>query len=78
MNELPVDVKYMVYFLRRFLKVQLTNEDREIAYAAFRNFDTICLTDSTMVGDKSWKELKAQAMQSDYMKWKWVHVLDKE
>ena len=54
-NELPVDVKYMVYFLRRFLKVTLANEGREIDYAAFQNFDTICLTDTTMVGDKSWK-----------------------
>ena len=53
MNELPVDVKYMVYFIRRFLKVQLKG-DKEIDYAAFLTFDRLSLTDKTMVGGKPW------------------------
>ena len=62
MNECPVNLKYMVYFIRRFLKVELKNDDREIAYCSFLSYDKVVFTDATKVGGKTWKELKHEAM----------------
>ena len=62
LHQLPVDLKYMVYFIRRFLKVKLKNDDREIDYCSFRSYDKVVFTDATKVGGKTWNELKHEAM----------------
>ena len=62
MNECPVDLKYMVYFIRRFLKVELKNDKREIDYVSFITYDKVVFTDATKVAGRTWKELKHEAM----------------
>jgi hypothetical protein len=68
MNELPVDLKYMVYFIRRFLKVELTNDRQEIATASFTTQEKVVFTDKTRVGRTTWKQLKHEAMGPEAQK----------
>ena len=62
LHQLPVDLKYMVYFIKRFLKVELKNNNKVIDYVSFITYDKVVFTDKTKVGGTSWKDLKHEAM----------------